>query len=361
MNVAVDVTRAYGQPAPGAGRDTVVVVRSTSNTEAWERALFAALTVRGFSVRSPDPAPVNPDESEALEEAEAIYQRLQPAEALEAVDRLIERAERTGSANLSREELVRLHLLGALCASALNQTDREIAFIDQAIRIAPAYVPPATNFPPSLREIYAERQQVPRPTTELRIEGLPDDAVVYVDGARSERNADLPSGRHLIRTEAPGYTTTGTTVVSSGDVTSVALALEYDPESVFREASGSTHDPRALARAAEIAGVDVMLLHVAGDRDRLRATLVSANGTIARWSGSRVANPDVVVAFLVDRFDAPARTRSAVRLESDESGAALWPWAVGGAVAAGIAAIVLVVVLSDSSPDQFDATWTLGE
>lgn len=337
----------------------VLIVRATPAGSPTARQiadeLSIELTARGWSVREPEPLSVEQvSEAEALREARAAYAGLRLAEAGSLIHDVIDRADRSGGAGLTRSDLIETLLLGAMVARATGDRDAEAAALDRALAVFPGLEPDPIEYPPTLVDEVAARRAEARSelTAPIRIDSLPPDARVWIDCEETTRvdggRLELPVGQHLIRITAPRHHALGSRIAVDSEEILPPMRLEPDPEAVLRDPGPPGTPVAELVEAARLLGSTLLLVDVRRHENRwVVAARLPGAGRSARTS---VAGP--TDARAAARALAAGLGAGPAEPTPDDGDGNKLVWIVaGGVAAAAIATGVLLIVLGAREGD----------
>ena len=316
------------------------------------RELLEALSARGVDVREA-PAPVAldvPDERAALADAARAYTALRPAEARQALEALLARADTRGTSGLDAAGFTQALLLLALCAQATGDEAAADAALDRLLAANPDVAADPIAYPPPLRERLERRREAVAawPLVTLELTTTPG-ARLELDGralVAGQTRPRVAPGPHLVRATAAGHLPSGQRIDVRAEPTSLALPLTLDPGAAL-VAPGSPDDPpgEPLRSAARALASTLLVVDVRRGADGL---VVRAQDLASSRHAELRVPAELTARALASRIVAALFSPTETPRVPPPRGPRLWPWLVAaGAVVVG--GVVLGVALS--APD----------
>jgi len=245
--------------------DVRVIVVKREPEPGQLRELLAALGERA-QIEQVQPEPPRPPVSHAeairknVEQAREHYLTMKMESARAELQRALRLAGKSHARGLSSRELAEIHLLLAAVNQALRRTRSMRRHCTAAAGYDPALSPNPDLISPPVREAF-EQAKRERESMEVVVRSEPAGARVTWDGVdRGPSPATIPDqfkGEHYLIVEHPLYRPWGERIVLS---TSAELQVKLEPAGPAQLLAALGESPEAAGRAAELLGVDAVVL-----------------------------------------------------------------------------------------------------
>lgn len=307
-----------GADAASAGDTHAALERAVAGVPGMTATAIAgpSIVAAGIPVPATDPAKKKEADDILQTATDAFYD----GRTAVALDKLGALTGLHDQGNLPLQDRVRLQLWKVTVFLALNDAVQAAAEAKAALVFSPDLVVDESEFRPSVTELVASVRRAGLKMVTLTVGGLPETAILAIDGKRSlARAVRVPAGRHRVTSTAPGRRSVVVDVDVAADralAMTLPLALSSEIEAklagmCWSEAGPSSADASTLTGLGD--GLDFLLVGISrSEPPSSRAVLIAfAPGAASAVSplSATASAPAILATWATTALRAPPKSR----------------------------------------------------